>query len=75
MMYMRISNSMVCQGAILGGFTMEREKKMLNRMMMENSLMYLNKCHGMEATKASHHLMRKDQLKMSWMMVKGEFRG
>jgi hypothetical protein len=56
---------MVCLGAILGGLIMERKKMMMDKMMMENSLLYLKICHVMELTKARHHLMRKDKLKMS----------
>jgi len=54
---------MVCLGPIQGGLTMEREIMMLNKMMMENSLLYLKICHGREMTR--QHLMRKDKLKMS----------
>jgi len=42
---------------------MERKIMMLVKMMMENLLLYLKICHGMEMNR--HHLMRKDKLKMS----------
>jgi hypothetical protein len=54
---------MVFLGAIQGGFTMEREIIMLNKM-MAHSLLVLKICHGMmEMTRL--HLMTKDKLKMS----------
>jgi len=62
MRYSRISTSMVFQGAIQGGFTMEREIMMLNKM-MAHSLLVLKIYHGMEMTRL--HLMMKDKLKMS----------
>ena len=54
---------MVFLGAIQGGFTMEREIMMLNKM-MAHSLLVLKIYHGMEMTRL--HLMMKDKLKMSY---------
>jgi hypothetical protein len=58
LMCMRISNSMVWLGGILGGLTMERNLMMVEKMMLENLLLYRKICHGMEMTR--HHLMIQD---------------
>ena len=53
---------MVFLGDIQGGFTMEREIMMLNKM-MAHSLLVLKIYHGIEMTRL--HLVMKDKLKMS----------